>query len=216
MVDVPAMPAARTRLTPLPDHAVVNRFLPLVSAELRLLLKGQRTWWYLGVLALVVTGLLVPTEGARAVVLPLAWLWPILLWSSLGSRENRHGTAGIVFSAPRARTREPLAAFVAGVLVAFLTAGGVALNVSLSGDTAGLFALAAGAFFVPALAVASGVLSSGSTLFEGIYLPLWYVGPFQKLPALDFAGAAGPGYPLAYLVVAVILVVVAVAARQSG
>jgi hypothetical protein len=221
MEDATGTPAdlpARASLTALPDRAGRWRFTSLVPGELRLALKG-RGWWYAGALGLVVAGLMVPPEAARGAVLPLAWLWPLLLWSPLGSREERHGTAEIVFSARGARARQPVAAFAAGVLVALLVAGGVGANLALSGHWGGLLALFAGALFVPALAVASGTLSGGSALFEGLYLALWYVGPFQKgVPALDFAGSSGfaGGRPLAYLLVAIVLLAVALTARRSA
>jgi hypothetical protein len=136
--------------------------------------------------------------------------------ASLGCRENRFGTAEIVFSAPRVRTRGTLAPLSAGAVVALLTAGGVASNLALSGEASGLFALVAGALFVPALAVACGVLSGGSSLFEGVYLPLWYLGPLNKIAALDFAATSGPGHPLAYLALAAALVATALAVRRGG
>jgi hypothetical protein len=155
-------------------------------------------------------GLLVSPGSARAAVLPLAWLWPLLLWSALGSRENKHGTGETVFSAPRVRTRGTLT----GVVVACLTASGVALNLALSGDASGFLALAAGALFVPAIAMACGVVSGGSTLFEGVYLPLWYLGPLNKVAALDFAASGSPGHPLTCIVLSVALGGVAFAARR--
>ena len=203
-------------LTPLADRSVKRRFVPLVFAELKVMLKGQSWWWYLGAFGFVVAGFAAPLEAARGIVLPLAWLWPLLVWSSLGSRETRHRVSEIVFSAPRVRSRGPLAVFAAGAIFAGLTASGVALNMGLSGDLAGLFALVAGALFVSALAVACGVFSGVSTLFEGLYLPLWYLGPFNKLPVLDFAGASGAGRPLAYLTLAAVLVCATLAARRRG
>jgi hypothetical protein len=203
-------------LAPLDGRSAKGRFAPLVVAELKLMLKGRSRLWYAGALGIVAAGLIVSPEDARAVVLPIAWLWPLLLWSSLGCRENRFGTAEIVFSAPRVRTRGTLAALSAGAVVALLTASGVASNLALSGETSGLFALVAGALFVPALAVACGVLSGGSTLFEGVYLPLWYLGPLNKVAALDFAATSGPGHPLAYLALAAALVATALALRRGG
>jgi len=85
-------------LHPLPAGSRRFHFLDMLRAELRLLLKGQRWWWYGIAAGLIVAGLLVPEEG-RKIVLPLAWLWPVLLWSSMGAREARFATDGLVFSA---------------------------------------------------------------------------------------------------------------------
>jgi hypothetical protein len=205
-----------TLLTPLVERSVRERFFPLVLAELRLMLKGRSRWWHLGALGLVVAGFAVPLEAARGVVLPLAWLWPLLVWSPVGSREVRYGVSEILVSAPRVRSRAPLAAFTAGAIVAGLAASGVAINMGLSGDLRGLVALVSGALFVSALAVACGVLSGASVLFEGLYLPLWYLGPFNKLSALDFAGAGGAGHPFTYLALAAALVCATLAALRRG
>jgi hypothetical protein len=91
------------------------------------------------------------------------------------------------------------------------------VNISLGPGILGLVGPnGAGALFVPALAVACGVLSGGSTLLEGVYLPLWYLGPLNKITALDFAATSGPGHPLAYLALAAALVATALAVRRGG
>ncbi|HEX3554932.1 MAG TPA: hypothetical protein VIA62_17040 [Thermoanaerobaculia bacterium] len=77
----------------------------MLRAELRLLLKGQRWWWYAVAAGLIVAGFAVP-EAGRRIVLPLAWIWPLLLWSSLGAREARFATDGLVFSAARPLRRQ--------------------------------------------------------------------------------------------------------------
>jgi hypothetical protein len=81
-------------LAPLDGRSAKGRFAPLVVAELKLMLKGRSRLWYAGALGIVAAGLVVSPEDARAVVLPIAWLWPLLLWSSLGCRENRFGPTG--------------------------------------------------------------------------------------------------------------------------
>src|SRR6185312_6214977 len=84
-------------LHPLPAGSRRFHFLDMLRAELRLLLKGQRWWWYAIAAGLVVAGFLVP-EAGRKVVSPLSWPWPVLLWSPMGAREARFGTDGPVLS----------------------------------------------------------------------------------------------------------------------
>ena len=52
--------------------------------------------------------------------------------------------------------------------------------------------------FIPTLALALGVFSSGSRAFEVVYLIWWYIGPFQKTAGIDFI--SGP--PQVYLLAA--------------
>jgi hypothetical protein len=181
----------------------------VVRAELRLLLKGQRWWWYAGALGLIAAGVLAPPEATRPVVLPLAWIWPVLIWSGLSSREARYATGAMVFSAARPLTRQLPAAWLAGVAVAAVAGSGVLITLARMGDAAGLLAWAVGALFVPALALALGAWSGGSKLFEVIYLLWWYTGPLNGLAGMDFMGArAGDLWP-AYLVLTLALLAAA-------
>jgi hypothetical protein len=185
----------------------------LLAAELRLLLKGQRWWWYAGAAGLILAGLLNPPLAVRQIVLPLTWLWPILVWSALGSREKQHGTGPIVFSAAWPLARQLPAAWLAGAVVAALTGAGAALTLLRGGDFNGLLAWGVGALFIPALALALGTLSGGSKLFEMLYVLLWYMGPMSDAPGLDFIGARQANVWPFYLAAAFILLAVAWAER---
>jgi hypothetical protein len=205
------------RLHPLAAGSRRFRFLDMLRAELRLLLKGQRWWWYAIAAGLFVAGLLVPEEG-RKIVLPLAWIWPVLLWSSLGTREARFGTDGLVFSAARPLQRQLPATWLAGFLLALATGGGVGLRLAITGNGPAAAAWLIGALFIPTLALALGVWSGTSKLFEVVYLFLWYIGPLNQVPSLDFMGAVPAavrsGRPLVWLAATVVLGVAGVAGRQ--
>ncbi len=169
-------------------------------------------------LGLSIAALVTPLATARGVLLPIAWIWPLLLWSALGSREARHDTGGLVFSAAHPLGRQLPAAWGAGALLAMATGGAVALRLLLAHDWTGVGAWLVGALFIPTLALALGVWSGGGKLFEVIYLVLWYLGPMQHLAALDFLGSAPAavkaGMPLAYLAATALLGFAAVAGRQ--
>jgi hypothetical protein len=204
-------------LHPLPAGSSRFRFFDMLRAELRLLLKGQRWWWHAVAAGLIVAGFAVPEEGWR-IVLPLTWIWPILLWSSLGSREARFATDGLVFSAAWPLRRQLPATWLAGVLLALTTGAGVGLRLLLTGHWAGAGAWLVGALFIPTLALALGVWSGSGKLFEVVYLFLWYIGPLNQTRPLDFMGvvpaAVRTGVPLGWLAVTVGLAVAAVAGRR--
>ena len=61
----------------------------------------------------------------------------------------------------------------------------------LSGDLVSLAALGAGAVFVPALALCLGAWSGSTRPFEALYVVLWYIGPVNGVPFLDFMGVSG-------------------------
>lgn len=205
-------------LTPLRGTATKPRFLKTVVAELRIMLKGQHGIWYLGSLGLFIAGVFTPTEGGLTVVLPIAWIWPTLIWSQLGCREIREGTNQYIFSAARPISRQLPATWMAGVLVAMLVGGGVGLHLLVAGDLPGLSTWLVGAMFVPALALACGSWTNGSRLFEALYLFWWYAGPLNRVPALDYMGASGElhtaGITLAYAILTCILIALAMLGRK--
>jgi hypothetical protein len=188
-------------------------FSAVLRAELRLMLQGQRWWWYGVAVILIGVGLFSPAETARSVVLPLCWIWPMLVWSSMGNREARHATYQMVLSAARPLTRQLPATWLAGVIVAALTGSGVLVPLMLAGDASGLFAWLVGALFIPSLALALGVWSGTSKLFEVIYTLLWYIGPMNRVSPLDYAGASGDSRPAVFLIAALVLAVLAVVGR---
>jgi hypothetical protein len=66
--------------------------------------------------------------------------------------------------------------------------------------------------------LALGLLSHGSRLFEGLYVTVWYLGPANRMPALDFAGvspaALAAGTPYVFVLVGAGLLAVALAAER--
>jgi hypothetical protein len=164
------------------------RFLQLVVSELRLMLKGHRWWWYVAAAGLFVASLAAPSADAHQGVLVAAWLWPVLVWSQMGSREARYDTGSLIFSCQSSLSRQLPAVWVAGVLVALATGGGAGMRLLLNGDWHRVSAWLAGALFIPSLALALGVWSGSSKSFEALYTVWWYLGPANHTPGLDFMG----------------------------
>jgi hypothetical protein len=203
-------------LSPLPQTRPAIPFFRIVVAELRLMVKGKRWWWYLVAAGLTVACLFVPFDAARGGVLVAAWLWPIFLWSHMGSREARHATESLIFSSARALSRQLPAIWCAGVLVALLAGGGVGARLLLAGDHHSFAAWLAGAIFIPTLALALGIWTGGSKAFEAIYIVWWYIGPAHHIPGLDFMGAtAASSTPVPYLIGSLALMVAAYLRRRT-
>jgi hypothetical protein len=176
-----------------PESAgAASRFVRLVHAEWRLALRGVSLWWWVVTAANVAGCMFAPMEIARAYLFPFAWIWPLLIWSGLGTRETRWGTEALFHSSPGPLSVQLPAAWIAGVLVAMAAGAGMALRFLVTGETASLVAWLAGAGFVPALALALGSASGQSKLFEIVYLIGWYMGPLNKFPYVDFM-AVTPG-----------------------
>lgn len=195
--------------TPILDLIFRSDFGAIVLAELRLLVRGLSPWWYV-----VAAGLWAFQIGADAkaqsIAVGLAWIWPMLLWSQLGTREHLYGTEELIYPTLHPIRRHFVAQWLAGVILALVMAGGSLIHWAHTGDLSGIVGILAGAVFVPTLALACGTLSGTTRLFEIAYLVLWYVGPMNRT-IFDFTqGAYAPGFALASLV----LLVLAIAARK--
>lgn len=192
-------------------------FLFMILAELRLALHGVSLWWYLVAAGLFAAGLFTPVSISRA-FLVAAWIWPLLIWSAMGTRETRLRTDQLVFSTAHPLRRQLPACWLAGLIIAVLTGGGTGVRLLVAGEQLGLIAWTVGAFFIPTMALALGVWSGGSKLFEVFYLFLWYLGPANRVGDIDFMGATGalllPRTPVFFFAVTAALAVFAVVGRK--
>src|ERR1700722_5408838 len=205
-------------LTPLADRQSHFRFKAILLAELRLMLKGQKWWWYSVAAGLIVACAATPSPSGRGMLLACAWFWPVLFWSEMGVRETRDQTSQLIFSAPHPIARQLPAVWLAGVGLALLTGSGFAGRLLFTGNWRGLFAWLVGALFIPTLALTFGVWSGSSKLFEIVYTLLWYVGPMHATLQLDFMGSA-PGtestrIPIFYFACAAAMAAIAILGRK--
>jgi hypothetical protein len=212
----PSTPTAAIHLTPLARTSPSSQFPRLVAAELRLMLKGHGWWWYLVAVGLFVTGLAVPGVQARQVIAAFAWLWPVLIWSQMGAREARHETQKLVFSCANVLGRQLPAVWLAGVILAVLTGGGLGIRLLTGGDWPGFSAWFAGALFVPAFALALGVWSGSSKPFEALYTLWWYVGPMNHIRGLDFIGMARSAFGTQFYLLATLALLMAAYFGRRG
>jgi len=208
-------PIALSDLTP---PRMKFAFPAMITAELRLMIKGLPWLWWLVAVGLIVAQLFSPIDAVREYLLTIAWIWPILAWSRMASREAQYNTGQVVFSAPRPVLRQLPATWIAGVVLALVTSSGFIFRILALRQEAFLVPLAVGAAFIPALALALGILSRSSKLFEICYLFIWYAGPINRIPALDFIGvtAVGANGPITAMFGAItaVLLIIACLARS--
>lgn len=212
---VPELPV---RLRPLPSREIKSRFGHLLVSELRLMLKNLRWWWYAVAAGLIAGGLLFPIEVGRQLFLPLAWIWPLLIWSGMGSRERRYHTEQMIFSCIQPLKRQLPALWLAGFLVTVVMGSGVVIRFALAGDWPAVGAWGVAALFIPSLALAMGTMSGSNKLFEVVYTLMWYLGPANELVPLDYMGvteeAIAMRLPIFYLLVALLSLGLAVVGRR--
>ena len=194
------------------------RFVRVLLAELRIMLKGQKPWWFAIALGLLAAMLASPLDIVKAYWLPAASLWPVLIWSGMGTRERRHHTEALVFSVAHPLRLHLPAIWLAGVVVALVATGGAAIRLALGGEWEHVLAWGVGVLFVPSLALALGVWSGSGKLFEVVYIILWYVGSMNRMPLFDYMGttneAVSIGMPLYYSAITVLLVGLSLIGRR--
>jgi ABC-type transport system involved in multi-copper enzyme maturation permease subunit len=201
------------QLTPLTNSQTGSTFVLVLVSELKMLLKGQRWWWYAIAGGLLIASLANTPENVRTYVLPFAWIWPILIWSGLGNREMRNNTHQMVFSSAAPLMRQLPASWLAGFIVALLTGSGAALKLLAAGDGVGLLAWFSAALFIPSFALALGVWSNGNKLFEVLYVAMWYVGPMNNVYTIDYIGTKGDGNIGFFIPFSIVLIVLAFIGR---
>ncbi|MGO4423804.1 hypothetical protein AB4Z54_35245, partial [Streptomyces sp. MCAF7] len=78
-----------------------------LAGELRILLRGVPRWWWAVAAAITVAGLVAPLSAVPRIVLPAAWIWPVLIWSRLGTQRHEYGVESLLgaYPAPGRRTR---------------------------------------------------------------------------------------------------------------
>ena len=206
----------QVHLTSLPRQRGAMRWGAILVSEFRLLLKALPWWWFIGAAALIVLCLFLPFAVALGYLFPLAWLWCLPIWSGLGSRETRYHTGQLVFSTSHPLVRQLPMQWLAGVVIALLAASGMIGQFVFLSDWSGLLVLGIGAIFVPALALAAGIWTGNSRLFEVIFVVLWYVGGINHLTALNFMASTDNTLriPLAYALAAVLLLSLAFIGRR--
>jgi hypothetical protein len=232
-----AQPSSSVTLTSIALSTTATRgsrmsiFLHIVGSELRLMLKGQRWWWYVVALGLILVALILPTAESRQIVLPFVCVWPLLIWSQLGNREIQNRTDQLVFSAAFPLRRQLIATWTAGFILTLIAGSGVIVRLILASDWNVILSVVVTAAFIPAAALALGIWSGGSKLFEVVYLLLWTLGPMNQMMAalgfplvadqflaFDYIGssdaAISEGMPLYYAVFTILLLALALIGRK--
>jgi hypothetical protein len=161
-------------------------FARLVSGELRILIQGTSRWWWLVAAGLTIAGALVPLSAVPGLLLATG-VWPVLIWSRLGSQRIEHDLEEMLRAYPRSH-RRVLAEWSSGVVLTAGLAAGPALRMILDADHVGTLALLGGVLFVPSAALLFGLVSRSHRLFQALYLPLWFL-IVNGVAAVDYLGA---------------------------
>ena len=104
----------------------------------------------------------------------------------------RHNVGQMVFSSASPLIRQLPATWLAGFLITVVTGGGAALKFLIAGDNTSLLIWFSAALFIPSLALALGIWSKSSKLFEVLHVSMWYLA-LNGIDTLDYFGANSDG-----------------------
>ena len=201
----------------LPVASAKFSFFSLVKAELLLMIRGKSRFWLIPTAGLFIATVFVPLGFAYKYGLPLLWFLQVLILSKLGCREFENRCSEYIFSAAFPLRRQLPATLFAAFVVMLSLAVPVMLREFFSGNAYAVYAIAAGAVFIPAFAVSSGVISRGSKLFEVVFTIMTYC-ILYAVPYFDFTGAIAGSRELGitnyFLSAALILVILAFLGRK--
>ena len=121
----------------------------------------------------------------------------------------------LVLSAP-SPTAQLSTEWLVGAAVAVMAVLGPILRIAPSTPTVLLGVLSA-IVFAPSIALLAGMITEGRRTFEVVYLSVWYIGPFNGFPLLDFAGVTSSsvdaGFPLVFAVLGLIALAIGLGLR---
>ncbi len=175
------------KITPLSSHEYRGNLKSIFLTELKIYLKIIPVFWYIVLIGLIIAGILVPIEIFR-IIFPITWIWPLLIWSRVGLMEHSNGTDPLIYSTPYPLKYHFLATWLVGLLLTLGTGivGGIRMLITV--NWVGFIAWIVGGYFIASFAIFSATLTKSSKFFEFIYTLLWYIGPMNQVPLLDFMG----------------------------
>lgn len=181
-----AVPRKRSlKLTQIKKRSTVNPLL-LIKGELKLLLSGQKTWWYiLSGIAIVLSSMVVVGEGLKWASLIL--LLPIGLLSQLGCREKAYNMDQLM-TVTGPWLMKWIASFIAGLMITTLFSSGLLVRFILENEWTHVISWCIGGIFLTSLALFLGTLLGNRKAFEGLTIALFYFGPINNMGKLDFFG----------------------------
>jgi|GEM_PF-2512262 len=177
-----------TTLPPLAQSENALGILQLLLGELRFIMRARGWIWYGGLALILALPFTLPAESMLHVLVPIAGMWAVFAHSELGCRDVIHDTTSLMQSTVFGQSQRLFTSWIAAVTIQLLVFSGLIINFAVTGQGTSAIALLVGALFIPTLALFLGQFSSTSRTFEFIYMLIWYAGPIDKTPALDFLG----------------------------
>lgn len=153
--------------------------------------------------ALLLGLLSVGGAAAPGTLLPVTLLALLPVCSALIGASFRWGLTPLLATLPQGGSHLLLIRWQALATLILLCTGPALLASASHGETGAVWGLLVLPVFVPALALGTAALTRGSTLFEAVWIALWYLGPVSGWAGLDYTQ---PPVALAALTLGLVLI----------
>ncbi len=202
----------------LTEHFAFTRTLRL---EMKLLLKGHSLYWLIGLLVLNLMQLFISQNLLSSLLLPISWLWCVLIISQLGQMEKNSNTLELITSSNQSPILLSLATYCAALLVLALASMGSIVRFTANAEWLLLIQLIIAIAFTVSLAYFCGAFTGTKRMFEGLYPALCYMGPMQTVLYVDFFGVDSQaswqaGVPYYFLGISISLLLLTIRTKNKG
>ncbi len=177
--------------------------LPLVKAEMLLLLRKQNNWLWILTLGGMVALALSPMTMAHQFILPILWFIHVTKWSRLVTKEYENRTSLFAAVSYKHKARLFTAQLLTATICINLLALPLVVRLLVSAEFVPAIAVLLGGVFVILLSTLLGLISKSSKLFEVLFFFLTYAN-INAIKPLDYFGAFHTN--IAYLCILMTLV----------
>ena len=196
-------------------------FTRLLRLELKLILKGHSVYWFIGLLVLNIVQLFISQKLLISLVLPISWLWCVLVISQLGQLEKQANTSELITYSKQSSILQSFACYCAAWILLALASMGSVVRFTGSTEWLLLVQLIIAISFTVSLAYFCGAFTGTKRTFEVLYPALWYMGPIQTALYVDFFGVNSQaswqaGVPYYFIAISVSLLMLTISAKSTG
>ncbi|MDB5137710.1 MAG: hypothetical protein JWP37_4313 [Mucilaginibacter sp.] len=199
----PVKPLRDIRLSALPPIKPNFGIIPFIKTELLMLFrKGPRWLWLINVGGMIAL-IFAPLTVAHQMILPALWFLQVARWSDLATKEKTNRIHYFTYASYKPLTRLLPAQVFAGIILSFVLALPLFVRYLVAFQFLPILSIIMGSIFIVLLAVALGMLSGGTKLFEILFFLFTYSN-LNKVPFTDYFG--GINHSANYLVVIAVLI----------
>lgn len=151
----------------------------------------------------------------RKFLLPLIYLWIIVLWSNTSSHQYKNKTELVLLHTKNYEIKQLISSYLAAAIMFFTIGFGAIFRFALQEDWINITAILTATLFIPSLSLALGVVTKSSKLFEIVYSIMRYLGPYNKVYPFNFIGVQNDTkIVFMYLVLTLVFLIVSFCGRK--